>query len=37
MALTGHRSVQTVMRYFQTGNVQQTRAGQLLSDTDNPP
>jgi hypothetical protein len=30
MALTGHRSVQTVMRYFQTGSVQQTRAANLL-------
>jgi integrase len=30
MALTGHRSVQTALRYFQTGSVQQTRAANLL-------
>jgi integrase len=30
MALTGHRSVQTALRYFQTGVVQQTRAANLL-------
>ncbi len=30
MALTGHRSVQTALRYFQTGAVQQTRAAHLL-------
>jgi integrase len=30
MALTGHRSVQTALRYFQTGAVQQTRAANLL-------
>jgi integrase len=30
MALTGHRSVQTAMRYFQSGAVQQTRAADLL-------
>jgi hypothetical protein len=29
MALTGHRSVQTALRYFQTGSVQQSRAGQF--------
>jgi integrase len=33
MALTGHRSVQTVMRYFQMGAVQQTRAATLLKDS----
>ena len=33
MALTGHRSVQTVMRYFQTGVVQQTRAANLMTDS----
>lgn len=31
MALTGHRSVQTALRYFQTGAVQQTRAANLLA------
>ncbi len=30
MALTGHRSVQTALKYFQTGAVQQTRAANLL-------
>lgn len=30
MALTGHRSVQTALRYFQTGAVQHTRAAALL-------
>jgi len=30
MALTGHRSVQTALRYFQTGAVQHTRAATLL-------
>jgi integrase len=30
MALTGHRSVQTALRYFQTGAVQQTPAANLL-------
>jgi len=30
MALTGHRSVQTALRYFQTGAVQETRAATLL-------
>lgn len=30
MALTGHRSVQTAMRYFQSGAVQKGRAAQLL-------
>jgi len=32
MALTGHRSVQTALRYFQTGAVQETRAANLLGD-----
>jgi integrase len=31
MALTGHRSVQTALRYFQTGAVQQARAANLLA------
>ncbi len=31
MALTGHRSVQTAMRYFQPGTVQSTRAANLLN------
>jgi integrase len=30
MALTGHRSVQTFLRYFQTGVVQNTQAANLL-------
>ena len=30
MALTGHRSVQTAIRYFQTGAVEKARAGNLL-------
>jgi len=34
MALTGHRSVQTALRYFQTGAVQQTRAANLLQKSD---
>jgi integrase len=33
MALTGHRSVQTALRYFQTGAVQQTRAANLLGSS----
>ena len=32
MALTGHRSVQTALRYFQTGAAQETRAANLLGD-----
>jgi hypothetical protein len=31
-AMTGHRSIQTVMRYFQTGAIGQTRAARLLGD-----
>ena len=30
MALTGHRSIQTAMRYFQAGAVQESRAADLL-------
>lgn len=30
MALTGHRSVPTFLRYFQTGAVARTRAANLL-------
>jgi integrase len=30
MALTGHRSVQTAVRYFQAGAVEKSRAGNLL-------
>ncbi len=37
MALTGHRSVQTAMRYFQTGAVQQTRAANLLKPSQDEP
>lgn len=33
MGLTGHRSLVTFMRYFQTGAVQQTRAANLLSSS----
>ncbi|HEY5101837.1 MAG TPA: site-specific integrase [Steroidobacteraceae bacterium] len=32
MAMTGHRSVQTMIRYFQTGAIGQTRAARLLGD-----
>jgi site-specific recombinase XerD len=31
LALTGHRSVQTAVRYFQIGAAQQTRAANLLN------
>lgn len=31
MALTGHRSVATALRYFQTGAVEKSRAGNLLN------
>jgi integrase len=34
MGLTGHRSLVTFLRYFQTGAVQKSRAATLLSDTD---
>ena len=30
MAMTGHRSIQTVMRYFQTGAIGRTRVVRLL-------
>lgn len=33
MAFTSHRSVQTVMRYSQTGAVQQSKAASLLNDS----
>ena len=33
MGLTGHRSLMTFMRYFQTGAVQQTQAANLLKDS----
>jgi Phage integrase family len=33
MAMTGHRSLQTFLKYFQTGAVQQTRAATLLKDS----
>jgi integrase len=33
MALTGHRSAQTALRYFQTGAVQHTKAANLLQGT----
>jgi integrase len=32
MAMTGHRSVQTVMRYFQSGSIGETRAARLLGE-----
>jgi integrase len=32
MALTGHRSVQTAVRYFQAGAVEKSRAGNLLGN-----
>jgi integrase len=32
MALTGHRSVQTVMEYYQSGEVGNTRAPRLMDD-----
>ena len=35
MALTGHRSVQTFLRYFQTGAVQHSTAANLLKDRGN--
>jgi integrase len=33
MGLTGHRSMVTFMRYFQTGAVQRTKAANLLGDS----
>jgi hypothetical protein len=32
MALTGHRSVQTVMDYYQSGEVGNTRTARLMDD-----
>ena len=32
MALTGHRSVQTVMDYYQSGEVGNSRAARLMDD-----
>jgi hypothetical protein len=32
MALTGHRSVQTALHYYQPGAVQHTRTANLLPD-----
>jgi len=38
MALTGHRSVQTALRYHHMGSVQHTRAANLLQgSTSNEP
>lgn len=34
MALTGHRSVPTFLRYFQSGAVQLSKAAQLLTESD---
>ena len=36
MAMTGHRSVQTFLRYFQPGSVQVSRAAKLLGDAPSP-
>ncbi len=33
MALTGHRSVQTFLRYFKSGTVQNTQAATLMGDS----
>jgi hypothetical protein len=33
MGLTGHRSLVTFMRYFQTGAILQTRAANLFSSS----
>ncbi len=35
MALTGHRSVQTVMDYYQSGEVGNTRAARLMDEKEN--
>jgi integrase len=35
MALTGHRSVQTVMDYYQSGEVGSSRAARLMDDKEN--
>jgi hypothetical protein len=37
MALTGHRSVQAFIRYFQPGSVQRSRAANLLRDAPEAP
>jgi integrase len=37
MALTGHRSVQTALHYYQPGAVQHSRAANLLADSPNEP
>jgi integrase len=37
MALTGHRSVQTALHYYQPGAVQHTRAANLLADAPKKP
>jgi hypothetical protein len=39
VALTGHRSVQTAMRYFQAGSVHEIHAANLLAAFawENPP
>ena len=34
MAMTGHRSLATFLRYFQTGAVQHTKAANLLQRAD---
>ena len=36
MAMTGHRSIQSVMRYFQSGAIGETRAARLLDDDPHP-
>jgi site-specific recombinase XerD len=33
MGLTGHRSMQTFLRYFKLGTVQNTQAGNLLGNS----
>jgi hypothetical protein len=33
MALTGHRSVQTFLRYFKSGTVQYTQAATLMGES----
>jgi integrase len=37
MAMTGHRSVQTVMGYYQSGELSTSRAAQLMDSTSNRP
>jgi hypothetical protein len=36
MALTGHRSVQTVMVYYRAGEVGKSKAGRLLDEKPTP-